>query len=170
MAKYWYRVTSFFYFSSVALVAEIVATPISGLTMTKDPWVPFLASSGMELLAVIVALLFAPETHHFVNNLSFAMPSPSTDTSEPIPTKKPSFVRLWADKLWGNLKKTRELTHFVWKNLNITLVLLVFLAATLSRQAMALLLQYVTKRYRWTYSKVSFPSKVNLSTSSNILI
>jgi hypothetical protein len=133
--------------------------------MTKDPWVPFLASSGMELLAIIVALLFAPETHHFVNNPSFAMPRPSTDNSGPIPTKEPPFVRLWADKLWGSLKKTRELTHFVWKNLNITLVLLVFLAATLSRQAMALLLQYVTKRYNWTYSKVRFPSKVKPSTS-----
>lgn len=155
-----FRVTSFFYFSSVALVAEIVATPISGLTMTKDPWVPFLASSGMELLAVILALLFAPETLHFIKNLSFDTPLSSADNSESIPAKEPSFARLWVDRLWGGLKKTRELTHFVWENLNITLVLLVFLAATLSRQAMALLLQYATKRYHWTYSRVRSPPRI----------
>jgi hypothetical protein len=34
-------------------------------------------------------------------------------------------------------------------------ILLVFSVATLSRQAIALLLQYATKKYHWSYSKVN---------------
>jgi hypothetical protein len=134
--------------------------------MASNPWVPFLASSSMELLAFIVALLFAPETNHLVNNPSFAIP-PSNDTRTSISAKE--LPKLLAEKLSGSLKKAKEMTGLVWKSLKIILIFLVFLAATLTRQAMALLLQYVTKRFHWTYGKVRSPIRINPSTFSALL-
>lgn len=157
------RATSFFYFSAVVLTAEIVATPISGLTMTENPWLPFLLSSGVEFLAVIVALLFAPET----------LPSTKAPLSsinvenEGTPSNKEemSFVRTIVARISNSFALIKESTHFLSTNLNVSLLLLVFFVATLSRQAMALLLQYATKKYHWSYSKVLHPLLITLRRS-----
>jgi hypothetical protein len=57
-------------------------------------------------------------------------------------------------KMSDSLTLIKESTQFLSSNLNVSLLLLVFFVATLSRQAMALLLQYATKKYHWSYSKV----------------
>lgn len=162
------RATSFFYFSAVVLTAEIVATPISGLTMTENPWLPFLLSSGVEFLAVVVAILFAPETLPLMRPKSGATTRSSTTDSieSTTPTKEMPFVRTVVAKISDSLKLIIESTHFLSTNLNVSLLLLVFFVATLSRQAMALLLQYTTKKYHWSYSGVSSSS----SSSSLTLI
>jgi hypothetical protein len=46
---------------------------------------------------------------------------------------------------------TRSLTS-VW---TMSCIILLFLTASLGRQSMGVLLQYVTKRFHWTYAKVS---------------
>lgn len=150
------RATSFFYFSAVVLTAEIVATPISGLSMTENAWLPFLLSSGVEFLAVVVAILFAPETLPLMRPKSSGTPrSSTTDSYESIPpTKELPFVRTVMAKISDSLNLIIESTHFLSTNLNVSLLLLVFFVATLSRQSMALLLQYATKKYHWSYSKV----------------
>lgn len=149
------RATSFFYFSAAVLTAEIVATPISGLTMTGNPWIPFLASSGVEFVAVVVAILFAPETLHSFRNKPVERPRSSTNNSnETTSTKEIPFARTVVAKIWDTLKLLKESTYFLSSNLNVSLLLLVFFVATLSRQAIVLLLQYATKKYRWSYSKV----------------
>ncbi|KUL91414.1 hypothetical protein ZTR_01496 [Talaromyces verruculosus] len=163
------RATSFFYFSAVVLTAEILATPISGLTMTEDPWLPFLLSSGVEFLALVVAILFAPETLCLMRpKSSGASRSSTTDSDESTtPTKEIPFVRTVVAKITDSLNLIKESTHFLSTNLNVGLLLLVFFVATLSRQAMALLLQYATKKYHWSYSKatllVSVRGAVNLA-------
>jgi hypothetical protein len=155
------RATSFFYFSAVVLTAEIVATPISGLTMTGNPWIPFLASSGVEFLAVVVALLFAPETLHFKSETLH-----SNDSNENSSTKDTPFVETVLAKISDSLQLIKESTYFLASSLNVSLLLLVFFVATLSRQAMVLLLQYATKKYHWSYGKVNIslpPSNVDRS-------
>ncbi|RAO65443.1 uncharacterized protein BHQ10_001455 [Talaromyces amestolkiae] len=103
--------------------------------MTENPWLPFLLSSGVEFLAVIIALIFAPET----------LPS----TKAPL-----SSINVENEDTPSNKEE-------------MSLLLLVFFVATLSRQAMALLLQYATKKYHWSYSKatilVSVRGAVNLA-------
>src|SRR5689334_22523330 len=101
------RARSFFYFSAVVLTAEIVATPISGLTMTGNPWIPFLASSGVEFLAVVVAFLFAPET------LRFKSETPISSTNSSNSTKDMPFVRIVVAKLSDSLQLIKESTYFL---------------------------------------------------------
>jgi hypothetical protein len=71
------------------------------------------------------------------------------------------FVRTVVAKISDSLNLIIESTYFLSTNLNVSLLLLVFFVATLSRQAMALLLQYATKKYHWSYSKVS-PTSLTL--------
>jgi hypothetical protein len=128
--------------------------PISGATMMVNPWIPFLGSSALEFIAIIVAFLITPETLLMVKIPSEALPSIiNSENTAPAGITK-SFTRALADEIWDNLKKTNKSTHFVWDNFNTSLVLLVFFVASLSRQSMGLLLQYATKKYHWSYSKV----------------
>jgi hypothetical protein len=126
--------------------------------MTEDPWLPFLLSSGVEFLAVVVAILFAPETLPVMRPKSGGTPGSSTTDSDEstTPLKEMPFIRTVVAKLSDSLKLIIESTHFLSTNLNVSLLLLVFFVATLSRQAMALLLQYATKKYHWSYSKVIY--------------
>ncbi|OKL60951.1 hypothetical protein UA08_03240 [Talaromyces atroroseus] len=158
--------TSFFYFSAVVLTAEIVATPISGITMAGNPWIPFLASSGVEFLAVVVAIFFAPETLHFGRLKSMDAIHSSLNNNENTTTKEQPLLKTVMVKVSHSLELFKESTNFLLSSLNVSLLLLVFFVATLSRQAMALLLQYATKKYHWSYSRatilVSVRGAVNL--------
>lgn len=143
------RATSFSYFSAVVLTAEMTATPISGAIMMADPWIPYLGSSGIELLAFLVACLFTRET------LRQPTGAPAVDLSRPASARKErSFGRLLMNRLKEKWNMAKESTLFVRSSLNVTLLVLVFFVATLSRNAMTLLLQYATKKYHWSYSQV----------------
>ena len=146
------RATSFSYFSAVVLTAEMIATPVSGAIMIVDPWIPYLAASGIELLAFVIACLFTRETLRRPTGAS------AVDSSLPLSTRKEgSFGRLLVNRLKENLNMVKQSTLFVRSSLNITLLVLVFFVATLSRNAMTLLLQYATKKYHWSYSRVRGP-------------
>ncbi|EED14011.1 hypothetical protein TSTA_102410 [Talaromyces stipitatus ATCC 10500] len=68
---------------------------------------------------------------------------------QPVTTK--------AKTLRDNLRLINALTYFLSSDLNVTFLLLVSFAVTLSGQATALL-QYTTRKYHWSYSKIKHTS------------
>ncbi|KAG6356876.1 hypothetical protein INS49_014751 [Diaporthe citri] len=56
------RASLFFLLTACGLLSELVATPLSALLISRDPWIPYFMYSGLTLLGGTVPLLSLPET------------------------------------------------------------------------------------------------------------
>lgn len=142
------RASLFFLLTACGLVAEVVATPLSALLMSRNPWIPYFMYSGLTLLGGTIPLLFLPET------LPKSPPEVETsscdtgvdedqgrstpsDTASVLPTQPTLAARL------------RPLIKR-----NVIAVLLAFFVSALGRQSTSFLLQFIRQRFNWTYEKV----------------
>ncbi|KAI1851664.1 hypothetical protein JX266_003126 [Neoarthrinium moseri] len=145
------RANVFFVLSACILVGDIIATPLSALLMSKDPWIPYLIAGVLSFLGGIIPLLFLPETlskEHISDET--AQFSPASDESTVVGKSSPK-KRTLASKSLEFISKIRSLASS-----NVVAVLLAFFVASLGRQSTGFLLQYVRQRFNWSYEKASF--------------
>jgi hypothetical protein len=116
--------------------------------MAKDPWIPFWLSLIINSIGFGLALLL-PETLKASKQKSIGY---SRRTSEQLSDE---MNRSWFGHTVQGAKHVVDSTSFIWKDVNVTLVLFVFFVGTLGRQAMALLLLYVSTKYGWSIARVS---------------
>ncbi|KAJ5775776.1 uncharacterized protein N7511_000787 [Penicillium nucicola] len=137
-----------FFFSAVALlrlhsvfiVAKLLAVPASAaLVALSSPWTPFLLSIGMISVAQALSFLL-PET------LGYAEPRESDDnnTRKRITQEKGNFVQRFA-----------QCTRFIVQNRNMVPIIVVNLAASITKSSSYFLLQYSSTKYGWSYSLAS---------------
>lgn len=142
------RASLFFLLTACGLLSELVATPLSALLMSRDPWIPYLMYSGMTLLSGTVPLLFLPETLRkspaepetpscdaSVDEDQEQSEPPDTDSLPPTPSTLTSRFRPLMRR-------------------NVIAVLLAFFVSALGRQSTSFLLQFIRQRFNWTYEKV----------------
>ena len=138
-----HRATALFRLSSVVLLADIAATPLSAVFMTvHSPWIPYLLGLIMLVIGCMFGLLL-PETLDKVED-------PATTTEED------SIKKTAVQEVYSRIHDFLHSTRFIWQNWNITLGLLMFLTTTLSRQSTNLLLQYSSTKFHWTIAHASF--------------
>lgn len=142
------RANLFFLLTACGLLSELVATPLSALLMSRDPWIPYFMYSGLTLISGTVPLLFLPET------LPKSPPEPETSSCEtsvdedqegPVPSGTASSLPArpsWASRFRPLIKR------------NVVAVLLAFFVSALGRQSTSFLLQFIRQRFNWTYEKV----------------
>ncbi|RJE18438.1 MFS transporter [Aspergillus sclerotialis] len=138
------RATALFRLSSVVLLADIVATPLSAVFMTvQSPWIPYLLGLIMLAIGCMFGFLL-PETLDKFED-------PAATTAEEDPIKKTA-----VQEVYSRIRDFLHSTRFIWQNWNVTLGLLMFLTTTLSRQSTNLLLQYSSTKFHWTIAHASF--------------
>lgn len=141
------RASLFFLLTACGLLSELVATPLSALLMSRDAWIPYLMYSGLTLLAGTVPLLFLPETLPKSPPVETSSCDTSVDgdqeESTPSDTASllPTGVSL-APRFRPLMKR------------NVIAVLLAFFVSALGRQSTSFLLQFIRKRFNWTYERV----------------
>jgi hypothetical protein len=154
-----HRSSAFLYRFTSDLVAECLTPPITSILMTKSVWIPLIAALVFEVLG-IAFLAPLPETLSQNMPEDIAANSPlSSDSSEVEGEQRPL---LEADEV--NLKnpsiirEVRESLRFITRDAAVAALVITFLVSKVGRQSTNLLLQYVSKRYHWTLSKVSSTS------------
>lgn len=133
--------------------------------MAKSPWIPLLLALlfvtlcfGMtlalpETLPIKVptpkdaAVVVDPIDHHS-RLLDHSIPEQSEDSA--------SEYEIAGLKKWRHrVRETKELFAFVTRDATIAALVLTFLISRVGRHSINLLLQYASKRYNWSLSKVS---------------
>lgn len=147
------RTTVFFQLQACVLFAELVAPPLSSILMSHNVWTPMYIALAIKVLGVLIASAI-PETR----GQELARQTPPNSSHEEQEgqerTSRPEITR-------KNSSSHRDIMTFLRQDINVTLLVAIFLVITIGRQTMMLLLQYVSKRYDWSLAKAipPFPSQ-----------
>lgn len=146
-----------FRFNSLFLLAELVSTPLGGFLLGQGPWVALMTSNLIMIIAM--GLIYCiPETlsvrhWHDARNGKLAKPPSANRYVQGLPERS---------KLQAGLDAAREQILQVWdfviSNNRAAILIMPFVFISLGKYIQELLLQYATKRYGWTWSKVCPPS------------
>jgi hypothetical protein len=133
-------------------VAETLTVPISAFLMTVNPWIPFIMGPAVMVIIILLTMILIPGTRESDED------GPIESLGNPATANQDHDANLEALTSHGEQhliseadSTTRSLTT-VW---TLSCIVLLFLTASIGRQSMGILLQYVTKRFHWTYAKVS---------------
>lgn len=122
--------------TAVILATELIAPPVGAALMTRNPWIPFLASSVIAAISVIWGVLFFPAIQNQTE-------SSSTSCHEQRPVRT-----------WYVSERIRELYEQLSRNKNAALVVVSFFVILVGTHAFGLLLQYISKRFHVSYAEV----------------
>lgn len=118
------------------LIVECLVPPLTAVLMAKNTWIPLLASVVMLSLAGVLTAII-PET------------LPVSKLEENSLSEDGDKNSTWTD--W--FQKSRRSFSFA-AHASVVAVLIAFMVSELADQSSALLLQYVSKRFEWSLSKV----------------
>ena len=133
--------------------------------MAKSPWIPL-------LLALLFVTLCFGMTLALPETLPIKIPTPKNTAVVVDPTDHQSRLldhsiteqsedsssedEVAGLKKWRHrVRETRQLFAFVTRDATIAALVLTFLISRVGRHSINLLLQYASKRYNWSLSKVS---------------
>ncbi|KAM7205233.1 Major facilitator superfamily domain containing protein [Rhypophila sp. PSN 637] len=169
------RATVFFKFGAAFLTAQTISTPLSGYLLLFNMWLPLIVSY-LLMTVINVASVWYPETLQLHRHAHAAQrrgqgSNDSTDTEDVNitaveDTKTSVFEEIKAKALEG----VDDVWRFVLGNTKIGFMLLSLVFVVLGKLAQELLLQYVTKRYHWTWSEAAFLMTIAGVTSMVTLI
>lgn len=134
------RATVFLQLMAVYLTSQMIAGPLGGILMIRDPWVPLLGSLGVFFLTGL-AIWALPETLH-------THASKNGNLEE---AARPSTVKL-GHKIRAGLG---DLSEFILGNPSLCFLMFSLTFVILGRFVGEILLQYATKRYGWSWSDAS---------------
>lgn len=154
------RSSVFFYRFTSDLIAECLVPPITSILMAKSLWLPLLAALGFQLLGVLLTFVL-PETLPIESS---GQDPGVFDDNQPVARIVEADEGLLLEnerendekwKIW--IRKTRKSFSFVTRDATVVALVFTFLISKVGRQSINILLQYVSKRYDWSLSKVSTP-------------
>ena len=127
----------------------MAATPLSAALMSKNPWIPFILSSIIQFIGFLLAFSI-PETLS-IDKQTQRNPM-QAEEAEASQNSKTNSLR---SRLLGLFQDGSKKDRSKWMGSNVQLLLFAFFVTTLSKQSMQLLLQYVSKRYNWSFAQAS---------------
>lgn len=135
----------FIYIAAAVLGSQLVASPLVYVLINVDTWLPVYCGLGCLWLATAVA---------------FSIPRmmlAKIPVLEHVKTEEAQESRAQAQtalhhRLMGVAKAA---VWFARGNVLVVVLLLTFLVTSLGRLAQEIILQYITKRYGWSWSEVS---------------
>ncbi len=144
------RTTAFSQIQTTRLLSQLIFVPTGGALIAINPWIPMMISSVLMVAGFAVAVKFIPETlplsarGHIENQqLVFLVGN--------CPKGKDDLRQCMKQQL----VEFTDLGSWVIANIRVVLVLFSFLAFFLGAQLSgALLLQYSSRRFGWSFSKV----------------
>lgn len=155
------RASVLFRFNSVFLVGELVSNPLGGFFLDISPWLSLLVGNVCMLVA-LSGFFFLPETlavrrWHDAKTGKSAPYSVATRDSDDNNNHddhdgvQKSRLQL---ALNGFRAQLRQVWNFLITNKRVVVLILPFVCVSLGKYIQELLLQYATKRYDWSWSKV----------------
>lgn len=144
----------------VALLGELIVNPLSATLLKVDPWIPIMVGMGLVFVGMLITTLM-PETLELrraadeeleqgLDRADGAEENGDADDGN----KKTVFQRM-------AFSVKNDMIH-IWRFLasspGITMLISSFILSSIAKYAkLELYLQYVTKRFHWTWADVSQP-------------
>lgn len=152
---------------------------VASITMSWNIWLPFYISLGL-LACAIPAIALLPDTHKSTvieTDAAHLQHSPGADVEEAGPLLgtesehgRGHYVSAF-EKPEGFAQETvfaaRKLMSLVRGRRNFQVLLCSFFLTALASSDTKLLVQYISKRYEWTFAEVSDVLAVSIGTSVN---
>lgn len=151
------RTPVLFRFYSVFLVAELVSNPLGGFLVSKGPWLT-LFTGNVFMVLVTASLFILPETlsvRQWHDKRAGKAPrsrlTPLGGDDDDGEVLKKGSMRAALDDARAQLV---EVWDFLIGNRRIVVLMLPLIFVTLGKYIQEMLLQYATKRFGWSWSKV----------------
>lgn len=148
-----------FRFFAIFMFGSLIATPLGGLLLNQGPWIALLTGNVFMLISII-ALYFLPETlvvrqwHDAkAGKARGAGPSLTPQGPEDEEGLKRGSLRAAVDEAQVQLLHGWD---FLVSNKRVAVLMIPFVLESVEKSIEELLMQYSTKRYGWSWSKVRF--------------
>ncbi|KAH6646789.1 major facilitator superfamily domain-containing protein [Truncatella angustata] len=139
------RSTAFFYIGASAQLGQLLSSPIAYITMRRDVWLPVCLGFGLFVLATTLCMLIPSNAPELVRQSQRSV-SPSACNAESIHRSSS-----WARNLI--IKSGAALKWIAYDNRPVGYMLTSLLVTVTAKYAAALELQYITKRYDWSWEE-----------------
>ncbi|KAJ5196633.1 hypothetical protein N7449_007112 [Penicillium cf. viridicatum] len=152
-----HRSTALFRLNSAVILAEILATPISAYLMTSSLMLPFLLGVGLIILGTI-PVLFLPETLEDIKVKQSIPENSDQETEQNTENERPEQQRIKKEvrqEITRQFRKFTESTRFIWSDSNVCIMILVSFVTVIGPKSTNLLLQYVSKKFDWSFARSS---------------
>ncbi|KAJ5126542.1 hypothetical protein N7448_007321 [Penicillium atrosanguineum] len=150
------RSVALFRLQSSALVAEVLATPLSASLMTLGPAFPFVLGWVIELAGFLPVFLL-PETLEDAKATRLSQQKANSNTTDSETDIEPTdpLDKAVLPELLRQIREFIESTQFIWRDWNICLLILTMFVGVMSRQSTNMLLQYSSKKFNWSIARAS---------------
>lgn len=171
------RASAYFFTMAIFLISEMISNPLGGTLLLLGNWAPLLVGISVAILSVLV-LLPLPETLDFDQATDAVRVASATDSATDSAadgiaddadghlTKEPQTI--WRQTVHLLRNDLLETWRFIVSNRRIVLPMSSFVFYVIGRFVQELLLQYATKRYHWSWSRVCLSLPVPLALPQHI--
>lgn len=143
------RASYFAYMSSTAYVVNLLGPALASLSMTVLLWLPFWIGIALLLVAVPVIRILPDHT----SSLQYSDEQSQPLLSSPLLKAQDANPSL----LYSVRERFRKLRAVLAGNSrNFSLMLICFLLTSLASSDTKLLVQYISKRYHWTFASAGY--------------
>ncbi|KAK7931277.1 adenylate cyclase [Apiospora marii] len=150
------RSTIFSYLAAAVIGGELIASPLVYLVMERSLWLPIYLGMGCLVVATIIPVFLA-------ETLSRQPRRQPPESQQPLVS--------WLETVRQETKKLDEAMRWLtWGNWKVSVLLCTFLLTMLGRFAQEILLQYVTRRYHWSWSKASLLLSIRAALNLALLL
>jgi hypothetical protein len=163
----------FFFIGASVYIGLLLSGPFAYALMSLNVWLQAIVGLICYALALLLSLCIPGRPnigHHHLNSPqeNEAISPVINDAGHDSQPKQATGLldRFLAD---GQLLAS-AIVQLLWNNRPVALLLLTFLLTTLGRYAQEILLQYVTKRYGWTWSQASLLLSIRAFASLLLLL
>jgi hypothetical protein len=151
----------FSYISSIGYVVSFMGPSLASFTMTKSVWLPFWINIALLLLAV-PTIMILPDTKRTI----FRPPVVSdeeTNEAGPLLAERPSTPDRYYNAFETEKSLIQSSVHAIHKLIglvtgrrNFQILLISLFLTALASSDTKLLVQYISKRYEWTFAQAGY--------------
>jgi hypothetical protein len=157
------RASYFSYISSVSYVVAFMGPSLASFTMSQSLWLPFWINIAL-LLAAIPTIYLLPETKSHPSKY-YPELDPAAPEADPLLGQRPSSPIRCSNAFEVHKRPSNRIIQTIMTLIrliigrrNFQLLLASFLLTALASSDTKLLVQYISKRYKWTFAQVNkFP-------------
>lgn len=162
------RASYFSYISSTSYVVSFMGPTLASFTMSQNLWLPFWVNIGL-LLCAVPTIKMLPETKTIYQpplndpereSSTIDEAGPLLAGRDPSPSRYANAFETRGGIFQSILHAVRKLVRLVTGRRNFQVLLCSFFLTALASSDTKLLVQYISKRYEWTFAQVSLDAGV----------
>jgi MFS family permease len=147
----------FAYTSSVSHVTTLTAPALAALTMSLSLWLPFIIGISLLIMALPLIMVLASQGHPMKSHIESRPDEHSPLLSQ---TDRPRDLSTGENSSKSLVKRAynhvSELVNSILNRPKFELLIGIFFLASFGSSNSPLLVQYISKRYGWTFSKAGY--------------